>query len=67
MQAIFRFGNSEEIEVWNDAAGVNLYRRKGVTKIEDGLRHVDEEHTISLSKSQARSLASALMGAASEV
>lgn len=66
MQAIFRFNSAEEIEVWNDTS-VNIFQRRGIEQNPDGSRYVTEEHTLSLSKSQARALASALMGAAAEL
>lgn len=66
MQATFRFNGSEEIEVWTDSSGVYVDRKKSnldprVSSSDDLLAR------ICLSKSQARSLASAIMGAAAEL
>jgi len=67
MQAIFRFRGAEEIVVSNYPGGAMLEILTGVSDQGDGLRHVDHNETVQFSKSQARAVASALMGAAAEL
>ncbi len=70
MQAIFCFGD-EEVEVLGAGDSVVVFHRKGIRypekSHEKGERHVDVESQLVLSKSGARSVASAMMGAAAEL
>lgn len=66
MQATFRFGGSEEIVVWSNPGGVYVDR----VKVELDSKKASGDNLlarIALSKSQARSVASAIMGAAAEL
>jgi len=79
MQAIFRFNGSEEIEVWRDHVGVYITKRLQETsgchhsgetqeEMDAHAKRISESNvTIGLSKSGARSIASALMQAAAEL
>ena len=70
MQAIFRFSD-EEVEVWGAGDHVVVFHRKGIKypegSHEKGERYVESENQLTLSKSGARSVASAIMGAAAEL
>jgi hypothetical protein len=72
MQAIFRFNESDEIEVWTSPGGVLLSQYRNLPIVESA----DNPHcgprkepvfSLGLSKSQARSIASAMMQAAAEL
>jgi hypothetical protein len=67
MQAIFRNRGDEEVEIFTDSSGVNLWHRTGISPNEDGSRSVVNESRLPMSKSQARAIASALMQAAAEL
>jgi hypothetical protein len=75
MRAIFRWCD-EEFEVGGAGDSVLIYRRRGIRDkgiytgnepIKENERYVEHEEQILLSKSQARSVASAIMGAAAEL
>jgi hypothetical protein len=72
MQAIFRFNGSDEFEVWTGPGGVLFSQSRNLPIAES----VDNPHAgprqeavfaVCLSKSQARSIASAMMQAAAEL
>lgn len=70
MQATFRF-RDEEVEVLGAGDAVVVFHRKGIKypegAHEKGERYVETENQLILSKSGARSVASAIMGAAAEL
>lgn len=70
MQAVFRFNGSEEVVVSNQVGGVLLEVLRGDARpgfgSSDGEKPGDRT-LLSLSKSEARAVASALMGAAAEL
>jgi hypothetical protein len=71
MQAIFRFNGSEEIEVWTSPGQVVLEKRYAPPQVCDSEHPADPANVVRtmvcLTKSQARSIASAMMQAAAEL
>ncbi len=70
MRAIFHL-RDEEIEVLGAGDSVVVFHREGISypegAHEKGERYVRSENQLCLSKSEARSVASAIMGAAAEL
>jgi len=67
MQAVFRFRGAEEIEVSSGPGGVSVEFKRGMKPNDDGSHYVEQGWREMFTKSQARSLASAIMGAAAEL
>ena len=74
MQAVFTFNGSEEYEIWSDQVSVHLTRRPVPLRLSPAVGRGDPTAdvlgstvTFSFSKSQTRSVASAMMGAAADL